>query len=92
MRKSFLSFMLLAATAASAQENPLWMRYPSISPDGSKIAFAYKGDIFCVDVNGGEAHQLTTNPAYDTAPFWSPDGKHIAFSYLRNRDFSENAV
>ena len=23
----------------SAQENPLWMRYPAISPDGKTIAF-----------------------------------------------------
>ena len=87
MRKSFLSFMLLAATAASAQENPLWMRYPSISPDGSKIAFAYKGDIFCVDVNGGEARQLTTNPAYDYKPVWSPDGTKIAFASNREGGF-----
>ena len=87
MRKSFLSFMLLAATAASAQENPLWMRYPSISPDGSKIAFAYKGDIFCVDVNGGEARQLTTNPAYDYKPVWSPDGSKIAFASNREGGF-----
>ncbi|MDD6802864.1 MAG: S41 family peptidase [Prevotellaceae bacterium] len=87
MRKSFLTFMLLAATAASAQENPLWMRYPSISPDGSKIAFAYKGDIFCVDVNGGEARQLTTNPAYDYKPVWSPDGSKIAFASNREGGF-----
>ena len=79
--------MLLAATAASAQENPLWMRYPSISPDGSKIAFAYKGDIFCVDANGGEARQLTTNPAYDYKPVWSPDGSKIAFASNREGGF-----
>ena len=46
MRKTILSAMLFAATAAIAQDNPLWMRYPAISPDGKKIAFAYKGDIF----------------------------------------------
>ena len=87
MRKTILSVMLLAATAASAQENPLWMRYPSISPDGSKIAFAYKGDIFCVDANGGEARQLTTNPAYDYKPVWSPDGSKIAFASNREGGF-----
>ena len=55
MRKTVLSAMLFAATAAIAQNNPLWMRYPAISPDGKKIAFAYKGDIFCVDANGVES-------------------------------------
>ena len=38
---------------------PLWMRYNTISPDGSKIAFAYKGDIYVVDSRGGAAQRLT---------------------------------
>lgn len=87
MRKTILSAMLFAATAAIAQDNPLWMRYPAISPDGKKIAFAYKGDIFCVDANGGEARQLTTNPAYDYKPVWSPDGSRIAFASNREGGF-----
>lgn len=45
MKKLILSAALLAASLASqAQQGPLWMRYPAISPDGSTIAFAYKGD------------------------------------------------
>ena len=35
-----------AFTVVNAQENPLWMRHSAISPDGSTIAFTYKGDIF----------------------------------------------
>ena len=31
---------------------PLCMRYPAISPDGAKIAFSYKGDIYTVPVSG----------------------------------------
>ena len=65
---------------ATAQENPLWLRQSSISPDGSTIAFCYKGDIYTVPVSGGDAHQLTTNEAYDTRPVWSPDGSKIAFA------------
>ena len=34
-------------------QNPLWMRYNVISPQGDKIAFAYKGDIYVVDSEGG---------------------------------------
>ena len=84
MKKIFLSAALLAASLASfAQQNPLWMRYPAISPDGSTIVFAYKGDIYSVPSQGGEARQITTNAAFDSYPIWSPDGKKIAFASNR---------
>lgn len=79
--------MLLGAASVSAQHEPLWMRYPAISPDGQQIAFAYKGDIFCVDAKGGKARQITTNPAHDSYPVWSPDGKRIAFASNREGGF-----
>jgi len=76
--------LALAFSSLMAQENPLWLRYPSISPDGKTIAFCYKGDIFLVSSEGGKATQLTTHPAYDTRPVWSPDGKTIAFTSTRD--------
>ncbi|MDH8700995.1 tricorn protease [Dysgonomonadaceae bacterium PH5-43] len=63
--------------------NPLWMRYPSLSPDGQTIAFAYKGDIYTVDAKGGEAKQITLHSAHDYMPIWSPDSKNIAFASNR---------
>ncbi len=79
-----VSLALLAGLSLEAQERPLWMRYPSISPDGTQIAFSYQGDIYRVSTRGGQAVRLTTHPAYDNRPIWSPDGKLIAFTSERN--------
>lgn len=67
-------------SSANAQETPLWLRHCAISPDGSTIAFTYKGDVYTVPSGGGRAFQLTTNAAYDSEPVWSPDGQRIAFA------------
>jgi Tol biopolymer transport system component/C-terminal processing protease CtpA/Prc len=63
------------------------MRYPAVSPDGKNIAFSYKGDIFVVSTEGGEARQLTMHEAHDYMPVWSPDGKQIAFASFRYGNF-----
>ena len=87
MRKTLLAlsaFVMLAGSAL-AQDSPLWLRKNAISPDGEQIAFTYKGNIYVVDSDGGQARQITTNPAYDTDPLWSPDGESIIFASYRNK-------
>ena len=86
MKRVCLLLMALFAVSAYA-ENVSWLRYPSISPDGKSVAFSYKGDIYIVDSEGGEARQLTSNTAYDYSPVWSPDGNTLAFASDRYGNF-----
>ena len=63
---------------------------PSLSPDGSQVAFSWNGpdqanfDIYMKTTKAGAAVaapplRLTRDPADDTNPVWSPDGSSIAF-------------
>ena len=82
---SSLFIILFSACLITATETPLWLRKNAISPDGSQVAFTYKGNIYIVESKGGKARQLTSNPAYDSDPIWTPDGKSIVFSSVRER-------
>ena len=83
MKKTLLTLLAATIATAAAAQAPAWLRNSAISPDGSRIAFTYKGDIFTVPVAGGTARQITADKAYDTAPVWSPDGKKLAFASNR---------
>ncbi|HYO79836.1 MAG TPA: winged helix-turn-helix domain-containing protein [Bryobacteraceae bacterium] len=61
---------------------------PTLSPDGSHVAFAWNGasgDVFHVyvqAVGASSARRLTSDPAEEVSPVWSPDGRSIAFVRL----------
>jgi TolB protein len=68
---------LVIWTPSADEINPAW------SPDGSRLAFASNIDmsyeIYTVNVDGSDPHQLTDNMVFDHCPKWSPDGTIIAF-------------
>lgn len=82
---SFCAAALMSTGIVNADNKALWLRKNCISPDGTKIAFSYQGDIFVVNSAGGEARQITSNAAYDSDPLWTKDGKSIVFSSYREQ-------
>lgn len=86
--KLFLGILFTIATLpVLAQENPLWLRYPSISPDGQTILFNFKGDIYKVPSTGGTAVPITISDTYEYNAVWSRDGQKIAFASDRFGNF-----
>lgn len=62
---------------------------PSISPDGTMVAFASNRngnwDIYTMPIAGGAATQITFDADEEVQPTWAPDGKRLAFSRQNGR-------
>ncbi|HLP00011.1 MAG TPA: hypothetical protein VK171_15550, partial [Fimbriimonas sp.] len=78
--RSFVFALALAMAGGANAESIIGARTLSLSPDGSKLAFSYQGDIWVVGSEGGKAVPVTDNVELDTNPIWSPDGSQIAFA------------
>ncbi len=87
VRICLLAAALFCAVPATAQQEPLWLRYPALSPDGATLVFAYRGDLYRVPSAGGAATRLTAHTAHDFMPVWSRDGLQIAFASDRFGNF-----
>jgi len=78
---------LLAALLTSGvarADNVDLPRFPSISPDGQKVVFSWRGDLWKVSAAGGRAVRLTSHSANELSSAWSPDGTQIAFESDRD--------
>ncbi|MBB3763169.1 amidohydrolase family protein [Sphingomicrobium lutaoense] len=51
-----------------------------VSPNGREIVFDLLGDIYLLDIAGGEAVPIATGHQWDMQPVFSPDGSEIAFT------------
>ncbi len=56
-----------------------------ISPNGKKVVFSARGDIFVVNAKDGLTQNITkTQGVFERDVVWSPDGKYVA--YLSDKD------
>src|SRR5258708_5135151 len=85
------SLLILAATAAEAQQYPLRQYLniraasaPTMSPDGKEVAFTQRvtgtGQLWKVPTGGGWPDQLTFFNSSIGATAWSPTGEWILVS------------
>jgi len=71
----------------------------ALSPDGKKVAFAGRGEIFAASAkDGGDATRLTRTPESEAYVAWSPDSRKLVYSseragtaHLFLYDFATNA-
>lgn len=85
MRKLLIALLILltvisidAGFGSAQSQQTLLMRQPTMN--ATHIAFAYAGDLWTVNREGGEATRLTSDVGREFNPLFSPDGKTIAFT------------
>ena len=79
-----------------------YIRSSDLSPDGERIVFSARGEIFNVPAKSGLTLNMTqTAGVHERNATWSPDGKYIAFLsdasgefeiYMQKQDRSEPAI
>ncbi len=88
-RCSLLAWLVGGIPLTQAQLAPpaptpiIGARMPSLSPDGQRLAFVYRGDIWVASAEGGRATPITQHLETDAYPVFSPDGQWIAFASKR---------
>ncbi|MDB4876653.1 MAG: Tricorn protease [Gemmatimonadetes bacterium] len=85
-----LSIALVGANSSPAAEHltlTTGFRDLAVSPDGKKLAFVARGEVFVVPAGqGGDAQRVTRSVAMEQMVTWAPDSRRLA--YAANRDGS----
>ena len=87
-RTSAVSIARIGAPAGPAVEH---LRLTSqfgdlvLSPDGRKVAFTARGEVFAAAAkDGGDAARVTMTPAAEAQLAWSPDSRRLVYSSERD--------
>lgn len=57
----------------------------ALSPDGRKVAFVARGDVFATSAaDGGPARRVTETVAPEAEPAWAPDSRRLAYTSRRS--------
>ncbi|WP_435414673.1 S41 family peptidase [Polaribacter aestuariivivens] len=73
--------ILLNVTFLFGQET--LVRTPTISPDASKMAFGFDGDIWVLDLATNQSKRLTIHQAYESNPIWDTESNQLVFNSNR---------
>ena len=56
----------------------------ALSPDGKKVAFISRGDVFAASAkDASDATRITSTPAIESQPTWSPDSRRLVYVSAR---------
>lgn len=59
-----------------------------LSPNGERVVFSARGDVFTVPADKGITRNLTqSSDAHDRSAVWSPDGRYIAYLSDRSGEY-----
>ncbi|MGH9945573.1 MAG: amidohydrolase family protein [Pyrinomonadaceae bacterium] len=68
------------------------IRYPTISPDGKRVAFTAFSKLYVMGLPSSTPRRVTSSTDGEFMPTWSPDGKTLAYVTWTQAGGSINAV
>ena len=81
-------FLILCLICVGQVFGQTLIRQLKISPDGSRLAFSYHGDIWVYSFINQNAKRVTLHQAYESDPVWKPNGEELAFSSNRKGNYN----